>query len=218
MAQFTPEDAVMLVRRNLDELEPNGSIMYGTDTDNESLDNIIKRHLPDAINAVHLAAPVNLLEGEEAVIIDERTSKLADGQYALDFAIDSEDNFLRLVSLTFSSNPYYVITEVLKMGSAESRKQLNPYIRGRYDRPRLVQKPGHGDRDFRLYSFQSPNDKITSLHIIKRQDYSSTTSGYEYSPRLKQNIVDELTAQVMESFGDQRAQSFYQRANIFPTI
>ena len=106
MAQFTPEDAVMLVRRNLDELEPNGSIMYGTDTDNESLDNIIKRHLPDAINAVHLAAPVNLLEGEEAVIIDERTSKLADGQYALDFAIDSEDNFLRLVSLTFSSNPY----------------------------------------------------------------------------------------------------------------
>ena len=143
MAQITPGDAVTLVRRNLDELELNGSIMYDTDTDNESLDNIIKRHLPDAINTVHLAAPVQLLEGEDSrsFIDNSEASKLADGQYLYEFSLE--------------------------------------------------------------------------LRVIWRQVFNESATNYHISPLLRDNIINCLTAKVLESFGDQRAQSYYQKAYSF---
>lgn len=219
MDQFTPDAAVKLVRNNLDELDMNGSAMYDTDNDNNSLDNTIKRHLPEAINAVHMAAPTRLLEGENATDKIEGLgyNRLAEGVWSYDFAID-DPAYLRLVAMASSANPLYVVTEVQPMGGVSSRKQLNPYIRGRYDRPRLVQYPPNGTPEFCFYSFKSQNDKISSLFIIRRQDYDASATGYNYSPRLKQNIVDCLTAKVLETFGDQRAQSFYQRAYTFPTI
>ena len=72
MVTLSPSTAIELVRKNLDELDPNGSVMYEDENgsadeygDNASLDDIIRRNLPEAINAVHLTAPVAMLEGKE---------------------------------------------------------------------------------------------------------------------------------------------------------
>lgn len=219
MAQITPGDAVTLVRRNLDELELNGSIMYDTDTDNESLDNIIKRHLPDAINTVHLAAPVQLLEGEDSLdsMTDVEASKLADGQYQYEFSLgDDEDagKFLRIVALQASDSPY-VVTEVSSYASVAGRKQLNQYIRGRWDRPALVKLPDAVWPRFRYYSLRTPSGRLSLLLIIWRQVFDESATNYYISPLLRDNIINCLTAKVLESFGDQRAQSYYQKAYSF---
>lgn len=219
MAQITPGDAVTLVRRNLDELELNGSIMYDTDTDNESLDNIIKRHLPDAINTVHLAAPVQLLEGEDSrsFIVDSEASKLADGQYLYEFSLDDDwqvGKFLRIVALQANDSPY-VVTEVSSYASVAGRKQSNQYIRGRWDRPVLVRLPEAVTPRFRYYSLRTPSGRLSLLLIIWRQVFDESATNYYISPLLRDNIINCLTAKVLESFGDQRAQSYYQKAYSF---
>ena len=58
MIALLTSDAVALVRKNMDELDPNSSMLYDTENgsaqeygDNQSLDDIVARNLPEAINA-----------------------------------------------------------------------------------------------------------------------------------------------------------------------
>jgi len=210
MTTITPAVAVALVRKNLDELDPNGSVMYDTDNnngDNASLDNTIKRMLPEAINMVHLAAPVQLLEGKNGTIT---SPSVTDG--VLSF---STTNFLRLVSFKASDSDI-VLTDAIPEASPEGRKQLNPYIRGRYDRPRLVRLQAKDS--FKYYSLKDSTaaaDAVSIFLVVEEQTYNADAVSYEISYRLRQNIIDCLTAKVMETYNDQRAQTFYQKANNF---
>ena len=146
MTTLNASDVLTLVRKNLDELDPNGSIMYQDENgssadygDNESLDEIILRNLPEAINAVHLAAPSALLEGEDAVLSGETpapnvTVTLDNGVLSVNLA---DSACIRLVAFQAKDSDI-VVTDIIPEASAEAHKQLNQYIRGRKDRPRLV--------------------------------------------------------------------------------
>jgi len=228
MTTLTPSDAVALVRKNLDEQDPNGSVMYdpgNTYGDNASLDGTIKRFLPEAINAVHLGAPVQLLEGES--VVASSPSITSDG--VLSFSLPAESKYLRLVAFQ-AADSSIVVTDPIPEAGAEGRKQLNKYIRGRYDRPRLVLLQGrHTEPAFKYYTLNpagsgfdgyvaAPSTAIGQLAIIKEQFYAAAAVSYNISRRLRQNIIDCLTAMVMETYSDQRAQSYYQKANSYPAI
>ena len=224
MTTLTPSDAVSLVRKNLDELDPNGSVMYDPDNaygDNASLDDTIKRMLPEAVNAVHLAAPVQLLEGKSATIAAPSVSD--DG--VLSFSLGSGSKYLRLVAFR-AADSAVVVTDTIPEASPEGRKQLNKYVRGRYDRPRLVLLQGrHTEPAFKYYTISdletysaSPETAIALCTYVEEQFYASDATGYDISRRLRQNIIDYLTARVMETFSDPRAQSWYQKANTYSTI
>ena len=229
MTTITPSEAVALVRKNLDEQDPNGSVMYDSDNptygDNISMNDIIKKNLPEAINAVHLAAPVQLLEGESVVASSPSVS--TDG--VLSFSLPSESKFLRLVAFQ-AADSAIVVTDPLAEASPEGRKQLNKYIRGRYDRPRLVLLQGrHTEPAFKYYTINpsgsgfngyrnTPSTAVAQLSVIKEQFYASDAASYNISRRLRQNIIDYLTAMVMDTYGDQRSQTYIQRANNYPTI
>lgn len=221
MVTLSPSDAVTLVRKNLDELDPNGSVMYDPDDahgDNASLDDIIRRMLPEAVNEVHLAAPTQLLEGKAVTAVNPAIS-----EGVLSFSLGADSKYLRLVAFR-ATDSGIVVTDPLPEASPEGRKQLNKYIRGRYDRPRLVLLQGrHTGPAFKYYSMSdgyggTAADAIAQLSIVEEQFYSADATGYEISRRLRQNIIDALTAKVLETYSDQRAQAFYQKANNFPTI
>ena len=252
MKTILPSDAVELVRKNLEELDPNGSVMYDDEAgssdaygDNRSLDDIIKRSLPEAINAVHKAAPVRLLEGEAHVFSGQEDVTIAsDGVMTIRLGQDTE--LLRLVDLQAADSPI-VVTDLLAEASPEGRKQLNPYIRGRADRPRVVIRQGSHDEPVLLYYSLSaitpyivtdehaanrgaalpdvPDPApegyhwwplaITRLHYIKRQFYTQEETGYVISRMVQQNIIDYLTAMVMDIYEDKRAESFYKKAVTF---
>lgn len=218
-------DAVELVRKNLDELDPNGSIMFQDENgsaaehgDNASLDDVVRRSLPEAINDVHLAAPTQLLEGKDVSAVDPAIS-----EGVLSFSLPAGSKYLRLVAFR-AADSGIVVTDPLPEASPEGRKQLNKYVRGRYDRPRLVLLQGrHTEPAFKYYSMKDGYDgtaaeAIAQLSIVEEQFYASDATGYLISRRLRQNIIDLLTAKVMETRGDQLAQSYYQKANNFPSI
>ena len=171
MVTLSPSDAVALVRKNLDEIAPNGSAMYDPDNtygDNASMDDIIRRNLPEAINAVNTAAPAQLLEGKSVSASNPSVS--SDG--VLSFSLPEGSRFLRLVAFQASDSPI-VVTDVLPEASGEGHKQLNRYIRGRYDRPRLVLLQGrHTEPEFKYYSLRE-NTADPASAILHRFTYEA---------------------------------------------
>lgn len=219
MYTLTNAEAVSLVRKNLEELSTNSSEMVPDDYgDNTALDDIIKRNLPEAINAVTLAAPAALLEG----IAGEPDSVAISDDGVLSFSLAANSGFLRLVAFR-ASDSGIVVTDAIAEASPEGRKQLNGYIRGRYDRPRLVQGQGyHTGPTFKYYTLKSTTTSTATAIALflyaKEQVYSNSVTEYSVPRRLRQNILDCLTAMVLETYSDQRAQSWFERANNFAAI
>ena len=221
MITISNTDAVELVRKNLEELDTDSSDMLSDYDDNASLDSIIKRNLPEAINAVSLAAPIALLEGVSVTAVSPSVS--TDG--VLSFSLGSESQFLRLVAFR-AADSGIVVTDPIPEASPEGRKQLNKYVRGRYDRPRLVLLQGaHTGPAFQYYTLANPGaytavpaNAIAQFSIVQEQIYSAETTEYQASRRIRQNIIDYLTAIVMDTYADQRSQIYHQKANSFTNI
>ena len=232
MDKFYLSDAQALVRRNLDELDPNGSVMYDDEGgDNASLDDIIARFVPEAINEVNKAAPVLSLEGTDVKSAATYAAVTGDTK-VLKITFGSDIHYLRLVAFKAADSDI-VVTDTIQEASAEGRKQLNMKIRGREDRPRLVIMQGSQDGapEFRYYSFKAATatptaSNVSTFSVLKEVEYENTGAGYHEASgndsayydccrKLRQNYADYLTARVLETYGDQRSQIYMQRANNF---
>ena len=219
MKMLSVAEAIAAVRKNLDEIGLNESIMYTEEsTDNDSLDGIISRTLPEAINLVNKTAPVSLLEGENRSRGPFDSASIEDGSLVFTFTAD----YLRLVAFQTKDSPI-VITDVLDEASAEGRKQLNRFIRGTYDRPRLVGEQGaRGTYTFRYYTLKdtrpyenNPISAIKRFSFVKEQFYDEGADGYPIPEDLRQNILDELTALVLAIYGENdKANYFAEKAKI----
>lgn len=224
--ELTIAEAVKLVRKNLDELEPNGSSMYGgEDADNASLDAIIGRNLPEAINSVVLLAPVGYLEGHTLTPGELAQTLIPnpvqDG--VLEFTPPAAD-FLRLVAFK-AWDSQIVVTNYLDEASAEGRKQLNRYLRGRPDRPRLVKVQGTTTPPvFRYYSLEripqaGQETQAISLFTYakeaKLEEGGTPVTHYDVPRLIKRNIIDMLTGLVLQAFNDQRSSVYITKANIW---
>lgn len=217
MRTLSVQEATAAVRKNLDEIGLNESVMYDTEnTDNVSLDETIARTLPEAVNAMHLAAPVDRIEWDDyagpfdSVAVSERV---------LTFSLTAD--VLRLVRFQAADSPI-VVTDELAEASPEGRKQLNKYIRGTFDRPRLVRLQGSRSKPaYAYYSLRSdsyanaPASAIKQFAFIPVQTYGSDKTGYEVSAGLLQNVTDTLTAMVLSIYGNgDRAGYFFDKAKI----
>lgn len=150
MTRLEVTAAVRAVRKNMDEMRFNASDIYGP-TDNDELDDIIRKTIPEAINAVNRAVPPALLQG---ITVRPEWSETRQGQttwksdfaymdvhgHTLHFTID--DDCLRIVALRAIDSPVTVTGEVAE-DSPEGRMQLNPYTRGTFDSPVLVRNQIH---------------------------------------------------------------------------
>lgn len=228
MITITPSTAVTTVRKNLDEAGLNESVMYTDENnDNLSLDDIVRKSLPEAINAVQLSCPVRLLEGERYSFTTSGSRPEGENIYlagnVLVFSPSVASRMLRLAAFRAVDSDI-VVTDVIAEASPEGRKQLNPYVRGAYDRPRLVRTQGETTPPvFRYYSLKgetvaglsSPAAAVALLSFVREQFYDPVSSGYNASRYLRQNIMDRLTAMAMEIYGMQSAAAYYERAASF---
>ncbi len=203
-------DAVTAVRKNLDEQGLNESVMYGDEnSDNGSLDSIISKTLPEAINDIHRIAPVYLLEGEDITSFKE----CGFDSGVLFFTFDAD--CLRLAAFQ-ADDSAIVVTDVIPEASAEGRKQLNQYIRGTYDNPRLVQIQGVANSpSFRYYTLKddtykdNPKAAIKQLKVVRQQSWSEGADSYPVSADLVDSIIYQLTALVCRIYGNIDAATYF---------
>lgn len=193
------DKARMLVRKNLDEQAENASSMLA-DVDSEELDLLIDKMLPEAINAVHEAAPIEVLEGEKKNFLRCGVNGDGVGEYSYD-----DGGILRVVSFKANDSDVYghgVVDDSSNMG----RQQLNPYTRGDAGNPVLVRMPENEySREtpmFRYYCHQSKSIQTElEVHVILRSEYDSTKSSYVVDPSCKDRAIYYLTGMVAKALG-----------------
>lgn len=209
MTTLTTEQVIKAVRKNLDEIGENPSGMFGVDTDNEELDTMIAKTLPEAINFVNAKAPVEMLDGIEAT--PDNVSVSEDG--VLSFDID--DKVLRLVAFKTKDSDI-VLVDVIPEASAEGRKQFNKYVRGTFDNPKLVMvQAQQSPSKFRYYTLREEmEDPIERLEYIPFEEFELKES-YDVSEAVISDIIYKTTSMVLAIYGEaEKAQYFGSLSDI----
>lgn len=213
-------DAIDFVRKSLDELGLNDTDMLTDDNnDNNYLDGIIARTLPEAINEVSLSAPAHMLEGADLTVTatkDANDNKIVN--------IVTSSYVLRLLAFRAADSDI-VVTQVTPEASPEGRMQLNPYTRGTYDNPRLVelQHPhgaNAGVKYYRYYSLKATDSNATPALCkgISKLVYAESSTSYTCSTDIEHPVLLHLTGLVLTNLGqNDKAQIFLSRAKQFIT-
>ena len=217
MYLLTKDEAILLVRKNLDEQRVNDSDMLDVDDlDSNEFEDILEKNLPEAINSVHTAAPVTILDGETLNADEISGTSISAG--VLSFGTKQE--MLRLIAFKASDSPYVVCDPVPEY-SAEGRMQLNPYTRGTSDRPRLVLLQGKVEdylSSFRYYSiehsFAAPEQAIERFEYIPMYHYRKDgPDSYRVAENVIENVINYLTAIMLATYNSSdKAAYFFTKA------
>ncbi len=197
-------NAISFVRARLDEIAFNQDDMISAAQDDRNLDTTVERLFPEAAEVVFLSAPAHLLEAE--------TTETKQNQYGAVNIVPAGD-FLRLVYVKASDSDIYV-SNAVPFNSPEARMQEDKYTRGTPDAPVLVQGPSDSAyvTEFHYYSMTSTPGSIRLAYIKKPE----IVDGEIFCPRLlSEAVFNELTAMVLETYGDQRAQLFHQKVTTY---
>lgn len=148
------EEAKEFVRARLDELSQFNSALLADAEDDRNLGLTIEKLLPEAIEAVHLAAPASLMEGptiDESVAdsYPESVTLLKGGVLDIDLSLLPEGtaDMLRLISF-IAEDSDVLLTESFHESTPRARMQLNKYIQGKPDDPVLVQMDDSPEHKF----------------------------------------------------------------------
>lgn len=203
--------AVAYVRQAIDEI--NSSESYGLIAETEALDlqKLVEGYFAEAVINVHTLASALLIEGKTAVEGTDYDLTPENGVVT----ITMKEPIVRMVSAKCSDSDI-VLTEMIPEDSAEGRKQLNTYIRGTYDDPRLVlQKRWAGEhKPIMKYYTAKERDKVVTfdLEIIPYPSVASDSA--EIAPRLEYAVLNYIVAMVLDSLKEHdRAALYKAKAN-----
>lgn len=194
-------DAISYVRARLDEIAFNQDDMIGAEQDDRNLDTTVERLLPEAVKVVVLSAPAHLLEP------DTIKTQVADNIAVIVIVED----FLRMVYMKATDSDIYVASAV-PFNSPEARMQENLYTRGTPDAPVVVQRPMRTYAVHLTYytMLEAGSVDLAYIKTPKVED------GEIFCPSLlTEAVLNELTAQVLETYNDQRAQLFHQKVTTY---
>lgn len=238
MYPLTVDEAEKYVRKNLDELNENESVMADLDdVDSNEFRTIVARTLPESINYVHGNAPAYLLDGEILTPVELGGAKVVDGAITVKVCKD----VLRLVAFQAASGNLIgpVVTQVYPETSSVGRAQKSPYTRGDFDNPRLIVSQGQHwyepqtpsgrsfdileeeeimlelpKSEFKYYSALGTSDKIVRFEYLPRYKYSDSTKTYKVAEQLVEEVINRLTGEVLVIYGrTDLASIFLTRAN-----
>lgn len=218
MKTLTTEQAIGFVRKSIDEIGMNESEMMGASGDALHLDDMIRKHIPDAVFHVHASAPIELLDGKSLNVGADMEVSLAANDNSV-LALQIQTPIVRIVSLKLKDSDISVVSE-LSESSAEGRKQSNRHIRGTFDRPVLVRKNTEADADMPCYMYYSLREESSGAGISNIVDYCTAipmpvegADSYEVSSQLILPTLNYLTGLVLTAYSEaERAEIFFKRA------
>ena len=203
MYQLSVGAAYAYTRKCMDELfsiETEG--MVGI-TDDLNLRKQVEDCIVEAVVKTHKNAPSDLLEGVMGAydISYDLTAEenLGEGEEGV-LTITMKENTLRIVSIKAYDSDV-VVCNFIPEDSAEGRKQLNKYVRGVSDDPRVViAKVGHADYQpiLRYYTTtEKPSGRAITLTFIPYPEI--VESIVEISPRLEYAVLNEIVAMILDN-------------------
>lgn len=211
------------VRARIDEISQTDSDMMLSSVDDRNLNKTVEESIEEAIRYIHLNAPVQMLEPTYTLATDTEVPKSV---YAYDvdngvasISVSDSLNLLRLVYFK-ADDSNISITRTVPEDSPEGRMQLNEYVRGRSDSPVLVVLQGSDTYhpQYKYYSTTMSEEEFSfdcGVYEVPEGDSDSSGVYYVISPRLELAVLNHLTAMVLQTYGSQAAQYYFQLATSY---
>lgn len=202
MFQLTVKAALAYVRRAIDELKSAEDIGHLTEPDAIDLHRLVEGAMVEAAVKAYTLAPAHSLEGEIATEGQDYSLELKDGVVTITMLSPTS----RILSVKCADSEI-ILGELFPENSAEGRKQLNKYIRGTYDDPRLILlKQWNGDHMPKM-RYYTTNLKEEDLSFdIEFLPYPVLEEGVvKVASRLEYAVLNFIVASVLDSFRELEA-------------
>lgn len=209
MYQLTIKAAFAYVRKALDELTSVEEIGMLVSPDALDLHKIVEAVIVEAAVKVHQDAPSLLLDGIMAKEGEFSAERKGTDAQVIDIAMKKD--VVRIVSIK-STDSSYVVCDFIPEDSAEGRKQLNKYIRGTHDDPRVVlNKVWEGDRKPRLTYYCLEETTETPQFDIEYIPYPEIEETIiMISQQLEFAVLNEVVAMVLDSLNEPERAAIYR--------
>lgn len=197
MYSLTVKGAFAYVRRAIDELTTAEEIGHLVDPDAIDLHRLVEGAMVEAVVKTYSLAPSHILEGETAVKEKDYELELKDKVVTISMLTPTA----RVVSVQCNDSEV-ILSDLIPENSAEGRKQLNKYIRGTYDDPRLVLlKQWNGDNMPRMRYYTTTKELEDLDFTIEFLPYPVLEEGVvKVASRLEYVVLNFIVALVLDSF------------------
>ena len=213
MYQLSVGAAYAYTRKCMDEMysiESEG--MVGV-SDDLNLRKQVEDSIVEAVVKVHRNAPSVLLEGIKGTVATS---------YGLGFDEKSEGiititmlkDTLRIISVKAKDSDI-VVCDFVAEDSAEGRKQLNKYVRGVPDDPRVVlMQKGAGDYRpvLKYYTSKEKGDDAIDLTYIPYPTIEETM--VDISPKLEYAVLNEIVAMILDNMSLHDKAAIYRNKSV----
>ena len=210
MYQLTVYAALAYVRRSIDELTSVEEIGMIADPDAIDMHRLVEGCMVESVVRAYTSAPAFSLEGEAAVKGKDYNLELKDGVVTISMLTPTA----RILSVKCADSEV-IVSDLVPENSAEGRKQLNKYIRGTYDDPRVVLlKKWNGDHMPRMGYYTTTLEEEELDFDIEFLPYPVLEEGVvKVAARLEYAVLNFIVASVLESFHElEAAERFKNKA------
>lgn len=209
MYQLSVQAACDYVRKVMDELVSVEDIGLLASPDALDLSRLVEGFIAEAVIRTHNAAPSYLLDGEKGILETDYTTQFEVGSKGV-VEIMMLKETLRIVSIKADDSPV-VVCNIIPEDSAEGRKQLNSYVRGVYDDPRVVLAKVWSDIHLPVLKYYSSEKNECPTFELEYIPYPVVSNGsVEISPRLEYAVLNELAAMVLDSLNEHEKAGLYK--------
>lgn len=207
MYQLSIISATAFVRTALDELTTVEETGMLVDADAVNLQRLVVNSIVEAVVKTHQGALSVLIDGNIGVQGEDYTAELDDNGV---ITITMLQDTLRVASVQAADSPV-VLTDIVPEDSAEGRKQLNRYVRGVSDDPRVVlQKRWSGPYRPIMKYYSTEEDTCPAISIEYVPYPVLEEAVISISPQLEYAVLNELVAMVLDSVNQHEKAALYR--------
>jgi hypothetical protein len=228
MYQLSITSATSFVRTVLDELETVEEVGILVDADAVNLRRLVVNSIVETVADTHLGASPSVLSGIVATVKAEAEEdeepteqEKADGaeepvfEASLDttsgvVTIEMLQDTLRVVSVQ-AGDSQVVVCNIYPEHSPEGRKQLNKYVRGVSDDPRVIMQKRWSDTYKPILKYYSTEQNTCPEMTLEYIPYPALNEGIVLvSQQLEYAVLNELAAKVLDSVNQHEKAALYR--------
>lgn len=224
MYQLSINSATSFVRTALDELTTVEEIGMLVDADAVNLQRLVINSICEAVVKTHMDASPSMISGIVATAKDAMKEEAdSEAEVEADPAFEVEldptsgvvtitmlKDTLRVVSVQAEDSPV-VVCNIYPEHSAEGRKQLNKYVRGVSDDPRVVMQKRWSDTYKPILKYYSTEQTTCPEITLEYIPYPVLQDAMvDVSPQLEYAVLNELVAMVLDSVKEHDKAALYR--------
>lgn len=225
MYQLSINSATSFVRTALDELTTVEEIGMLVDADAVNLQRLVVNSICEAVVKTHMGASPSMISGIVATVpkAEEEANPEAEEDPVFSTELDPVSGVvtitmltdtLRVVSVQAEDSPV-VVCNIYPEHSAEGRKQLNKYVRGVSDDPRVVMQKRWSDTYKPILKYYSTEQTTCPEITLEYIPYPVLQDAMvDVSPQLEYAVLNELVAMVLDSVKEHDKAALYRAKSI----